>query len=79
MICERRVRATGKGLQNTSVRPAMVSGLEMVALCQRQEAELEVTEVKMLRFSLGVTSTSEGQLRLSGLKMERKRLPNRKK
>lgn len=57
----------------------MVSGLEMVALCKRQEAEPEVTEVKMLRFSLGVTSISEGQRRLSGLEMERKRLLDRKK
>lgn len=47
----------------------MVSGLEMVALCKRQEAELEVTEVKMLRFSSGVTGISEGQLRLSGLEV----------
>lgn len=58
----------------------MVSGLEMVALCERQEVELEVTEVKMLRFSLGVTSISEGQLRLKmEMEMERKRLTDRKK
>ena len=33
----------------------MVYGLETVALTKRQEAEMEVAEVKMLRFSLGVT------------------------
>ena len=30
-------------------------GLETMVLRKRQEAELEVAEVKMLRFSLGVT------------------------
>ena len=40
---------------HTVVRPAMLYGLETVALSKRQEAELEVAEVKMLRFSLGVT------------------------
>lgn len=31
-----------------------MDGLETVPLRKRQEAELEVTEMKMLRFSLGV-------------------------
>ena len=38
-----------------AVRPAMLYGLETVALTIRQEAEMEVAELKMLRFSLGVT------------------------
>ena len=38
-----------------AVRPAMLYGLETVALTKRQEAEMEVAELKMLRFSLGVT------------------------
>ena len=33
----------------------MLYGLEKVALTKRQEAEMEVAELKMLRFSLGVT------------------------
>ena len=33
----------------------MLYGLETVALTKRQEAEIEVAELKMLRFSLGVT------------------------
>ena len=33
----------------------MLYGLEMVALTKRQEAEMEVAELKMLRFSLAVT------------------------
>ena len=38
-----------------AVRPAMLYGLETVALTKRQEAEMEVAEMKMLRFSLGGT------------------------
>ena len=38
-----------------AVRPAMLYGLETVALTKRQEAEMEEAELKMLRFSLGVT------------------------
>ena len=37
------------------VRPAMMYALETVALTKRQEAELEVAKIKMLRFSLGAT------------------------
>jgi hypothetical protein len=36
--------------------PAMLFGLETVALNKRQEAELGTAEMKMLRFSLEVTS-----------------------
>ncbi|KAK3514234.1 hypothetical protein QTP70_010408 [Hemibagrus guttatus] len=39
----------------TVVRPAMLYDLETVSLRKRQESELEVAELKMLRFSLGVT------------------------
>ena len=33
----------------------MMNGLETFAVTKRQEAELEVAEMKMLRFELGVT------------------------
>ena len=36
------------------VRPAMLYGLETLALRKRQEAELELAEIKILRLSLGV-------------------------
>ncbi|WP_139267332.1 reverse transcriptase domain-containing protein, partial [Escherichia coli] len=56
VMCDKRVSARMKGkVDKTVVRPAMLSGLETVALRKRQEAELEVAELKMLRFSLGVT------------------------
>ena len=56
VICDRRVPARVKGkVYKVAVRPAMLYGLEIVALTKRQEAEMEVAELKMLRFSLGVT------------------------
>ncbi|KAK3545925.1 hypothetical protein QTP70_016972, partial [Hemibagrus guttatus] len=48
------VRIKGK-MYRTAVRPAMLYGLETVSLRKRPESELEVAELKMLRFSLGVT------------------------
>ncbi|KAK3572065.1 hypothetical protein QTP86_022295 [Hemibagrus guttatus] len=52
-------RIKGK-VYRTVVRPAMLYGLETVSLRKRQESELEVAELKMLRFSLGVTSCQAG-------------------
>ena len=43
VICDRRLSACAK------------VGLETVSLTKKQEAELAVAELKMLRFSLGVT------------------------
>ena len=55
VICDRRVPARIKGkVYKVAVRPAMLSGLETAALTKRQEAAMEVAELKMLRFSLGV-------------------------
>ncbi|KAK3528964.1 hypothetical protein QTP70_014145 [Hemibagrus guttatus] len=69
VLCDRKISARIKGkVYRTVVRPAMLYGLETVSLRKRQESELEVAELKMLRLSLGVTglgtSTSEGQLML---------------
>ena len=56
VICDKRVPANMKGkMYKTAVRPAMLYGLETVGLTRRQEDELEVAELKMLRSSLGVT------------------------
>ena len=56
VVCNRRVSARMKGkVYKVAVRPAMLYGLDTVALTKRQEAEMEVAELKMLRFSLGVT------------------------
>ena len=37
------------------VRPAVVYGLETVAVTKKQVEEMEVAEMKMLRFAMGVT------------------------
>ncbi|MCJ8732893.1 hypothetical protein PDJAM_G00217090 [Pangasius djambal] len=56
VLCDRKISARIKGkVYETVVRAAMLYGLETVALRKRQESELEVAELKMLRFSLGVT------------------------
>ncbi|MCJ8736340.1 hypothetical protein PDJAM_G00258720 [Pangasius djambal] len=56
VLCDRKISAKIKGkVYKTVVRPAMLYGLETVSLKKRQEAQLEVAELKMLRFSLGVT------------------------
>ena len=56
VICDRRLPARVKRKVYSSVaRPAMVYGLEMVAVTKKQVEEMEVTEMKMLRFAMGVT------------------------
>ncbi|KAK3522985.1 hypothetical protein QTP86_010494 [Hemibagrus guttatus] len=56
VLCERKISGRIKGkVYRTVVRAAMLYGLETVSLRKRQESELEVAELKMLRFSLGVT------------------------
>ncbi|KAK3572845.1 hypothetical protein QTP86_008260 [Hemibagrus guttatus] len=56
VLCDRKISARIKGkVYRRVVRLAMLYGLETVSLRKRQESELEVAELKMLRFSLGVT------------------------
>ena len=56
VVCDRRVPARVKGtVYKVAVRPAMLYRLKTVALTKRQESEMEVAELKMLRFILGVT------------------------
>ncbi|KAK3534886.1 hypothetical protein QTP70_000908, partial [Hemibagrus guttatus] len=56
VLCDQKISARIKGkVYRTVVRPAMLYGLETVSLRKRQESELEVAELKMLKFSLGVT------------------------
>ena len=51
VICDRRVPARVKGkVYKVAVRPAMVYGLETVALTKIQEAEMGVAELTMFRF-----------------------------
>ena len=56
VFCDRTVPARVKGkVYKVAVTPVMLYGLETVSLTKRQEAEMEMAELKMLRFSLGVT------------------------
>ncbi|KAK3547537.1 hypothetical protein QTP86_021515 [Hemibagrus guttatus] len=56
VLCDQKISARIKGkVYRTVVRPVMLYGLETVSLRKRQESELEVAELKLLRFSLGVT------------------------
>ena len=56
VICDRRLPARVKGkVYSSVVRPAMVYGLETVAVTKKQVEEMEVVEMKMLRFVMGVT------------------------
>ena len=56
VICDKRLPARVKGkVYNSVVRPAMVYGLETVAVTKKQVEEMEVAEMKMLRFTMGVT------------------------
>ena len=56
VVCDRTVLARVKGkVYKVAVRPALLYGLDTVVLTKRQDAEMEVAELKMLGFSLGVT------------------------
>ena len=56
VICDKRLPARLKGkVYSPVVRPAMVYGLETVAVTKKQVEEMEVAEMKMLRFTMGVT------------------------
>ena len=51
VICDRKISARTRGkVYETEVRPAMLYWLEAVTLTQREEAVLQVEELKMLRF-----------------------------
>ena len=56
VIYDRRLPARVKEKMHSSVmRPAMVYGLETVAVTKRQVEEMEVAERKMLRFAVRAT------------------------
>ncbi|KAK3537534.1 hypothetical protein QTP70_013288 [Hemibagrus guttatus] len=55
VLCDQKISARIKGkVYRTVVRPAMLYGLETVSLRKRQESELEVAELKMLRFTFTI-------------------------
>ena len=56
VLCDRKLSARVKGKMYKSVfRPAMLYGMETVAVTERQVGKMEVAEMKMVRWALGVT------------------------
>ena len=78
MICDRRLSASMKRkVYKMVVKPAILYSLETVPLTKKQVAEQAVAELKMLRFSLGVTRMDrikDIHIRQFGDKVRRARL-----
>ena len=56
VICDRRLSARVKGkVYSSMLRSTMVYGLDTVAVTKKQVKEMEVAEMKMSRFTMGVT------------------------
>ena len=56
VLCDRKFSARVKGkMYKSVVRPAMLYGMETVAVTERQLRKMEVAELKMVRWALGVT------------------------
>ena len=56
VICDRRVPVRLKGkVHRTVVRPALTYGLEAAPMKKKEERKMDVAEMKMLRWSMGVT------------------------
>ena len=57
VICDRRLPARVKAkVYSSVVRPVIMYGLETVAVTKKQVKKMEVVEIKMLRFAMGVTT-----------------------
>ena len=56
VLCDKKLSAKVKGkMYKSVVRPAMMYGMDTVAVTGRQVKKMEVAELKMVRWSLGVT------------------------
>ena len=74
VICNRRLPARVKGkVYSSLVRPAMVYGLETVAITKKQVEEMEVAKMKMLKVAMGVTRKDKirNEYNRSTVKLER--------
>ena len=57
VLCDRKLSAKVKGkLYKSVVRPIIIYGMETVAVTERQMGKMEVAELKIVRWALGVTS-----------------------
>ena len=80
VICDRRLPARVKGkVYSSVVKPAMVYGLETVTVTKKQVKEMEVAEIKMLRFAMGVMRKDKirNEYIRSTVKIERLRMKMR--
>ena len=56
VLCNRKLSARVKGKMCKSVvRPAILYGMKTVAVTERQVGKMEVAELKMVRWAMGVT------------------------
>ena len=58
VLCDRKLSAKVKGkiqVYKSVVRPTMLYGMETVAVTERQVGKMEIAELKMVRWALGVT------------------------
>ena len=56
VLCDRKLSAKIKGkMYKSVVRPTMLYGMETVAVTEKQMGKMEVAELKMVRWALGVT------------------------
>ena len=56
VLCDRKLSAKVKGKMYKSVaRPAILYGMDTVAVTEKQMGKMEVAELKMVRWALGVT------------------------
>ena len=57
VVCDRKLSAKAKGkMYQSVVRPAMLYGMETVAMTEKQVGKMEVAELKMVKWALGVTT-----------------------
>ena len=56
VLCDRKLSAKVKGkMYESVVRPTMLYGMETVVVTEKQVGKMEVAELKMVRWALGVT------------------------
>ena len=56
VLCDRKLSAKVKGkMYKSVVRPTKLYGMETVAVTERRMGKMEVAELKMVRWALGVT------------------------
>ena len=57
VLCNRKLSAKVKGkMYKSVVKPTMLYGMETVAVMERQVGKMEVAELKIVRWALGVTT-----------------------